>query len=69
MSRFDTRRVMPVSTGKNEKTRKGLATNNLQLTTASQLLSYPSSDGTHNQQMLFWSHSGQTEIASLLIAL
>jgi hypothetical protein len=54
---------------KNEKTRKGLATNNLQLTTASQLFSYPSSDGTHNQQMLFWSHSGQTEIASLLIAL
>jgi hypothetical protein len=52
-----------------KKARKGLATKNLQLTTASQLFSYPSVGGTDNQQMLFWSRSGQIEIASLFFAL
>jgi hypothetical protein len=52
MARFDTRRGMTVSSGNNEKARKGLATNKLQPTTASQLFSDPSSGETHNLQKL-----------------
>jgi hypothetical protein len=51
-----------------KKACKGLATKKLQLTTASQLFSILSSGGTYNQQLLFWSHSGQIEIASLFFA-